>query len=268
MTRSAPVGANADAEKARTFRSHLGLDLRGPIPDLLHVVENSAGLAVSVIHLPEGVSGAYALEDEQGFAFLNMDIPVVRQRFTLAHELAHHVFSDSAIVDSEANVFGSPASPHERRANTFAAEFLIPLQAVHAWMDARGSSEADERLIIELAAFFRVSAKVALIRLELTRHLDSNSSLGKRLNHWVDAGEHLRYGQRLGVEEAPDSLSAIKKERKPRAPAKMWEYAVIGYERGLLTADRIAQALHMTAADVRAELERLGVSPPEDEPDY
>ena len=259
---------NEAAEAARQYRVHLGLDLRGPIPDLLYLVEDAAGLAVNVLDLPAGVSGAYAYEEGLGFAFLNLNNPVVRQRFTLAHELAHHVHKDTAVIDPESNVFGSPKAPRERRANIFAAEFLIPLQAVNAWMEARGTPPVDLRLVLELASFFRVSAKVALIRLQLARVVDLGEPLGKGFDAAIEAGQHLQLARRLGIEEAPDALWEIKHRALPRAPGKLWEFAVVGYERGLLTVERIAQAIHRTPAEVQAELDELGIAPPVDEPDF
>ena len=259
---------NEAAEAARSFRVRVGLDLRGPIPDLLRVAEAVAGLAVSIIDLPAGVAGAYTFEEGQGFAFVNAADVVVRQRFTLAHELAHHVFKDTAIIDSEASVFGSPSSPRERRANTFAAEFLIPLQAVNSWMEAREATTVDLRLIVELASFFRVSAKTTLIRLQLARFVDSAADLGHALGAAIDNGDHLRLAKRLGVEEMPDAMTEIKRVGVSRAPAKMWEYAVIGYERGLLTSERIAEAIFMTPAEVQADLDDLGIEPPVEDPDY
>ena len=259
---------NETAEDARNYRMHVGLDLRGPIPDLLHVVEDAAGVAVSILDLPDGVSGAYTCEEGQGFAFVNMNDVVVRQRFTLAHELAHHVYRDASIIDPELNVFGSPKSMRERRANTFAAEFLIPLQAVNAWMEARGATEVDLRLVVELASFFRVSARTALIRLQLARFVDPNEPPGKALDASIESKEHTRLAKRLGIEEVPDALSDIKRKGLQRAPAKMWEYAVIGYERGLLTVERIAEALHKTPAAVQDGLDDLGIAPSLDDPDY
>ncbi len=257
---------NAAAQKARDYRTHIGLAATGPVPDLLRVVEDVAGLAVSVIDLPAGVSGAYTLEEGLGFAFANLNDSVVRQRFTLAHELAHHVFEDRAVVDPEEAVFGEPAGPGERRAQTFSAEFLIPLRAVDAWMEARGTSSVTLRLVVELASYFRVSAKVALIRLRLARF--TSESQDKELGDAVDRGEHLTLAKRMGIEEAPDSLSEIKSRGRPRTPARMWEYAVGGYEQGLLSVERIAQAVHSTPEQVHALLDEMGVVAPEDEPDY
>ena len=259
---------NEAAANAREYRVRMGLDLRGPIPDLLRVAEDVAGVAVSIIELPEGVAGAYTYEEGQAFAFVNAGDPVVRQRFTLAHELAHHLYEDTAIVDPVASVFGSPKSPRERRANTFAAEFLVPLQAVTAWMEARSASVVDLRVVVELASFFRVSAKAALIRLQLAHFVDPAGSQGKDLSAAVDRGDHLQLARRLGIVEAPDAMTEVGRSSVPRAPARMWEFAVVGYERGLLTPERIAAAVHKNPAAVRAELEELGIVKIADDPDF
>jgi len=258
---------NVDAQSARDYRTHVGLDATGPVPDLLRVVEDVAGLAVSVIALPSGVSGAYTIEEGVGFIFVNLDDSVARQRFTLAHELAHHVYDDGGIVDLEETVFGETSIRRERRAQTFSAEFLVPLRAVSTWMDVRDASDVTLRLIVELASYFRVSAPVALIRLQLAHFIDQQSRTYIDLSEAIDRGEHLRLAKRLGIEEAPDSLSKIKSRCQPRAPAKMWEYSVVGYEQGLLTVDRIAQAMHSVPEKVLARLDDMGVVAPEDEPD-
>ena len=257
---------NVAAQKARDYRTHIGLDATGPVPDLLRVVEDVAGVAVSVIDLPNGVSGAYTFEEGLGFAFVNLKEPVVRQRFTLAHELAHHAFEDRGVVDSERAVFGEPTNANERRAQTFSAEFLVPLRAVSAWVEARAASDVTLRLVVELASYFRVSAKVALVRLHLARLVSEAQE--SELSNAINRGEHLTLAKRVGIEEAPDSLSEIKSRGRPRTPARMWEYAVGGYEQGLLSVERIAQAVHSTPEEVQALLDELGVTPREDEPDY
>ena len=267
MTRS-QYQVNEDAQKAREYRTHVGLDLSGPVPDLLQVVEGMAGVAVSVLNLPPGVSGAYTIQEGQGFAFLNLADRVVRQRFTLAHELAHHVFGDGAIVDSENAVFGSPSSPIERRARTFAAEFLVPLRAVTAWMDARGTGEVTLRVVVELASYFRVSAETALIRLGLAQCIQSDGSSYQGLREAVRQGEHSRLARRLDIEESPDALAQIKERGLPLPPAKMWEFAVSGYEQGLLTVDRIAGAVFRTPETIQAVFDELGIEQAPSEPDF
>ncbi len=259
---------NEAAQKAREYRTHVGLDLSGPIPDLLRVVEDVASVAVTVIELPDGISGAYTMQEGQGFAFVNLRDPVVRQRFTLAHELAHHVFEDVGIIDSAETVFGSPSSPAERRARTFAAEFLVPLQAVGAWLDARGASQVTLRLVVELASYFRVSAETALIRLHLAQRIGPDEGLFESLREAIHRGENTTLERRLGIVESADALAQIKKEGRPRTPIKMWEYAVSGYEQGLLTVERIAQATFRTPEIIQQLLDECGIQQPESEPDF
>jgi Zn-dependent peptidase ImmA (M78 family) len=259
--------ANEGAQKAREWRTRLGLGLSGPVPDVLHAVEVLAGVAVSVLELPGGVSGAYTMQEDQGFAFLNSSEPAVRQRFTLAHELGHHAFADGATIDTEDAVFGSSISPVERRARTFAAEFLVPLRAVSAWMETRDAAEVSLRTVVELACCFRVSAETALIRLRLARCLESDR-VHQQLHEAVRRCEHLRLQQRLGIEEPADSLTQIKQRGGSRPPARMWEYALSGYEQGLLSVDRMAAALFSTPGAVQGVIDELGIEQAPGDPDY
>ena len=266
MTTTLPQ-ANEGAQKARECRTRLGVGLTAPVPDLLQAVEVVAGVAVSVLELPHGVSGAYTMHENQGFAFLNRQEPVVRQRFTLAHELAHHMFADGATIDTEDAVFGSAASPVERRARTFAAEFLIPLRAVSAWMESRAADQATLRMVVELACAFRVSAEVALIRLGLAHCVESGRAY-QQLQEAVHRGDHLRLQRRLGAEEPADALTQIKERGASRPPARMWEYALAGYEQGLLTVDRMAGALFTTPQAVQARIDELGIEQAPSDPDF
>jgi Zn-dependent peptidase ImmA (M78 family) len=57
--------------------------------------------------------------------------PLVRRRFTVAHELGHYVLGhDNAPRDDAASFGASVRSPVERAANQFAAELLMPEDAV------------------------------------------------------------------------------------------------------------------------------------------
>lgn len=254
------------AQQAQAARARLGLALDGPVPDLLRAVEDSAELAVSVIDLPDGISGAYARRRGQGFAFVNLRDAPVRQRFTLAHELGHHEFRDGGVVDSSADVFGRPTTVRERRANAFAAEFLVPLAAVQRWMQAHADEDVSLVTVVALASWFRVSAQVALYRLSAAR------LIGTRTVHAfaqaIQSAEHTQVARRRQIADLPDQLSQIHDSGRPRLPGRLWADAVAGYERGLLTVERIAEAVGRSAREVETELSALGVHPPHDEPDY
>jgi Zn-dependent peptidase ImmA (M78 family) len=253
--------------RAQAARARLGLGVDGPVPDALRVVEDTGELAVSVIALPDGVSGAYARREDQGFAFLNMLDHPVRQRFTLAHELGHHEFRDGGVVDSSSDVFGQPKAMRERRANAFAAEFLVPLAAAQRWVQSQATSEISLLTVVTMASYFRVSAQVALYRLSAAG-LVSGKSACRALDEAIERGEHLKLARRHRLDDLPDEISMVHDSGRPRLPRQMWENAVTGYEKGLLTAERIAEALQRNANDVLAELDELGVRPADDEPDY
>jgi len=67
------------AQQAQAARARLGLALDGPVPDLLRAVEDGGELAVSVIELPDGISGAYARREGQ-----STDSPIPRTTADLA----------------------------------------------------------------------------------------------------------------------------------------------------------------------------------------
>jgi Zn-dependent peptidase ImmA (M78 family) len=103
----------------------------------------------------------FALADSLApLVFINAADSKAAQMFTLAHELAHLWLGESGVFDAEAGRV--PEQSIERWCNTVAAEFLMPMAALHeAYLV--GSNVADE--IQRLARVFKVSTLVALRRL-------------------------------------------------------------------------------------------------------
>lgn len=58
--------------------------------------------------------------------YFNPTEPLVRQRFTVAHELGHHFFNHGERPRDSAPQFSAYADPVEAQANRFAAELLMP----------------------------------------------------------------------------------------------------------------------------------------------
>ena len=98
--------------------------------------------------------------------FVSFTDPIVRQRFTIAHEIGHYILHDHNI--NEEVYFRKDISwPHdnvekvmsEQEANWFAASLLMPREAIKLyWKDLRDISD--------LADQFRVSISVVRYRLE------------------------------------------------------------------------------------------------------
>jgi Zn-dependent peptidase ImmA (M78 family) len=128
----------------------------------------------------ENLSGmAYRQKDGQGLIGVNALHSKRRQRFTIAHEIAHltlHASEDLHIDPAFPIGFRDDRSalaidPKEIEANQFAAELLMPVK----WLadDIRGQQidfEEDDSLIRELAEKYGVSLQAMTIRLSALLH--------------------------------------------------------------------------------------------------
>jgi Zn-dependent peptidase ImmA (M78 family)/transcriptional regulator with XRE-family HTH domain len=122
---------------------------RGPIGDLVEIIENAGGIIISNrmgSMMLDGVS--FRSEGLPPLFFMNRDMPADRFRFSLAHELGHMVLH--GVPDDDAVM--------EDQAHRFAAEFLMPAAEIRPYLkDARISNFA------RIKKFWKVSVK-ALIR--------------------------------------------------------------------------------------------------------
>jgi len=106
-----------------------------PVP-VAAIVEDLLGLAIA--EAPLEVSGI--LVPSKRRIWVNADEPLVRKRFTLAHEVGHWVCQclagrGAAVMCRASDLFATATRPLEREANTFAADLLMPEGAVHGFWD-------------------------------------------------------------------------------------------------------------------------------------
>jgi hypothetical protein len=182
-----------------------------------------------------------------GFIVLNSKIKEEsRQRFTLAHEIGHHVLPGQQelampCVARRIENWQQALEPDERAANRFAAEILMPREAIQEWLDQEPSLEA----IRSIADACRTSLTSSAVRLaELTRYAAAVvwSEAGRALWYhaspsfvrWVRKGRldertvaARRFG-RMRLPEDPEAVPAaawlFAKGLKP--DAMLWESAV------------------------------------------
>jgi Zn-dependent peptidase ImmA (M78 family) len=253
-------------QAARDTRARLGLGLEAPIVDAVQAVEDVAGIPVTVLELPEGLAGLQGRQRGRGFIFVNGTEPLVRQRFTLAHEFGHVELCHAGSVDYTSDVFGTGhRPPTEVQADGFAAEFLAPADGVRRWLSAVGEPPSALEAVVRLADYFHVSAEVALYRLQAVRHL--TKAKVRPIKAAIDDSEHIGLCQRLGLGDYADTLTRAR-QSLPRFPRATMTDAATAYERGLLTVEQIAQLLGIDAVRVRAEFAKRGVTPGHHEPDY
>lgn len=90
------------------------------------------------------IAGAYVKEaDSLPGIVVNNRLPMAKQRYTLGHELGHHVFDHATSLDSEIDFFDPAAKQtavpdHEKVAEAFAAWLLMPRSLIQASIERLG----------------------------------------------------------------------------------------------------------------------------------
>ncbi len=236
----AGVDTRRGAQRAREARVELGLDPASPLPCLLSVVEERAGLPVVVSGaLPGDVAGACWRSEQSAILWVNGRQPAVRQRFTLAHELAHAwCRHDGALeVDSWATLSGVTTTPYEVQANAFAAELLVPRAVMEEVIEREPTLEE----AVCIAAFCGVSAIVVVYRLK-TLGLTSERQVS-RLEEEIAAGLHTAIARRLDLRPPRDRLGAL--ESLPYLSPALDGTLLAAVLRGEAVPDaRLAAAIH------------------------
>ena len=183
-------------EAAEQERNRLGI-ASAPIADISELIA-SQGIRASGVTLPDGMSGLFLRHPGIGLVILvNSRCPKGRQRFSCAHEYAHALLDQNGKVTISS--IDNSSELVEKRANAFAAAFLMPRGGIraslrnlakglpsrqnHAIFDAAtgGHIEAEQRVparsqritykdIALLAHHFGVSYQAAVHRLRSLRY--------------------------------------------------------------------------------------------------
>jgi Zn-dependent peptidase ImmA (M78 family) len=262
------ANANAATAVAQVARANLGLSLQGPIRDIVALVEAPPErVPVTIAALPETLAGAFLKVRSRPFILLNGNNHPTRQRFTLAHEFGHWKLGHGEVADGPLSLTSATNTPDETAANQFAAEFLAPLPAVHAWLQTLGTPDVDLSIVVRFAVEFGVSPWVARYRFHQAGCVSDIQ--GRKLDEGLANGMHRQLILLLGLREHQDTITEAKASL-PRVPRELREHAYRGYANGLLSVERLAQLLRQDPKSVEAELSEHGVvqAAPEEERDW
>jgi Zn-dependent peptidase ImmA (M78 family)/DNA-binding XRE family transcriptional regulator len=146
-----------DAENAAEMLRQiwkLGID---PIPLMAEMLEEK-GVKVIALDLPEEVSGSKAFvrrvrQDDMPVMVVNAKHNGERQRFTLAHELAHLVLRFASMSDTD----------QEKTADRFAGAFLMAKEMMNRMLGTNRTSISLGELV-ELKKIFKVSIAALVVR--------------------------------------------------------------------------------------------------------
>lgn len=142
-----------------------------PPVDVFALAE-SEGIRVVFQDLEDRISGMLVQSEQETVIGVNARHHENRQRFTLAHELAHHqlhpnsptVYVDGMMVHFRGEDTQGPA-PIEIEANAFAAALLMPENFLREDLGTESFDLFDESAVRRLAQKYKVSVQALTIRL-------------------------------------------------------------------------------------------------------
>lgn len=240
-------------DAARLARRSLGLTPTNPCSNLVETIEGRLGLPVWLLPLPAGVSGVYAASQGEGFIFASSYEAGVRRRFTVAHELGHHVLEHGSVVDPEENLSHDATDPVERAANAFAAELLLPDSALEVWWQAQPIPPVTLESVTRLAAAYGVSAKMTFWRLVNSQMVGSKGTTYESLLPRINASEHLALGRQLGL-SAAEEVAVTTPTGSVRNPSRLVAAAREARDAELLGDERLAELLGVALSALGEQL--------------
>jgi len=143
--------------------------IKPPVP--VEKIAEKLGLQVRYAPFEGELSGALVRKHGQAFIGVNSLHSPKRQRFTIAHELAHFVlhkgisahFDESFRVNWRDGESSKAVNPEEMEANRFAAELLMP--TIFLVKDVEKIKSFNQQALDSLAKRYGVSSQAMEIRL-------------------------------------------------------------------------------------------------------
>jgi hypothetical protein len=278
--------SNRGAKRAREARAELGYARTGPLPDVLEAIEGRGGAHAVLLDLPPLVAGAFIARPGLPLLLVNGRQALARQRFTLAHEFGHQRMGHASVVDEQRAISGLlEGDRHERPAisgllegdryerpaisgrlegdrdevcaNAFAAEFLMPRDAVLAWGTEHVRGPVTLEHVVLLAHEYGVSAQAARYALA-TAGVLRDRSRARQLDDEIIASVHFELARWLGLQPLDDGL-ADAAAALPRIPAALRDTALGDFLAGAIGAEELARRLGAEPERVRAMLRDLGL---------
>lgn len=235
---------------ASLVRQGLGLG-RAPVADVAEVAERHFGLDVLAWPTGNAVSGLCAHGQGVAMILVSTAFPRGHQRFTAAHELAHHLLGDPREIVVDGDLYDS-SNPMEKRANAFAAALLMPVDGLREMVRDR---PVDEAVLSGLMRHFGVSYSALLYRL-------ASRSVGLLTTEARDAWLQQTASAVLYAANDPAPAELTSPDEAKRIPARLWRAAQAGYQTGRVGIGTLAALADQAPEQLYASLSARGINPP------
>lgn len=140
----------------------------------IKTIAKKKGATIKPYEVGEKISGMLFIKNGEGIISYNPTESMVRQRFTIAHELGHlllHRKTQDIFVDKQFQVHfrnensGTGQDIQELEANAFAAAILMPKDLLLTEIKKHNFDLGDESAMKELAKVFNVSLQAMTFRM-------------------------------------------------------------------------------------------------------
>lgn len=141
-------------------------------PVRLTNIAHALGLSIKASTLPAGISGEIRPDEEHPGSYIirvNRHDAKRRQRFTVAHEIAHYLLHEDAIgggITDDVLYRSNVSNSQEAQANRLAADILVPENLLNQWLETAKALGIDD-IVGYLADRFEVSEASMRIKLGL-----------------------------------------------------------------------------------------------------
>lgn len=200
-------------------------------------VERSYGIDVCMMAMSAGLDGLALSSGRLRLALVSSSVSATRQRFTLAHEVCHLVCGDGQRLTVDEDLHGR--GPEERRANAFAAAFLMPAEVLRAACETR---DIDQDLVVELLDRFRVSLDTLAFRLHNVGIVDARGR------------DRVRAMASARIAARPGRLEDLQARNDQRVPGRLLARAMKAFAAGDLSIRPLATLLDTDEQQLLDEL--------------
>ncbi|RKU31464.1 hypothetical protein C6499_04305 [Candidatus Poribacteria bacterium] len=190
----------------------------------------------------DSVDGFCLVHEEFPVIYLNNSRAPVRQIFSLFHELAHLLLDENGITRSDdfhRHIFRSGTTQEiEDFCDRFAGEFLVPSNDFETHLNF---ANYDDKIIEELANYYKVSRPVILLKL-VKKGILTQEYYWEKIDQWTE--DYKRYKEKRTDKTSPGGGSYYN-TRATYLGYRFMELAFGKYHDGRCSVEQLAEHLNV-----------------------